>query len=197
MSWMMIFISGFFPILWLLILLATRRLQGTTALAHGKNPRSHSMKRAMMVLMAVFAGMLSGTVAHAQDQRAKANGSYVSTFLEANGQKTPDKEWKVATVELAPGAVDSRSILPGTGVVYVIEGGGILEMDGKASMALRPGVSVVLNHEKPHVLKNTSETATLRVVMVLQRDRNQQGRLIENPGAKGQSKHTAHEGTRF
>lgn len=155
------------------------------------------MKRTMMILLAMILGTLVGTVAEGQDLRTKPNAAHVSTFLEANGTGTPSKEWKVATVELGPGVVDSRAVRPGVGLVYVLEGGGILEMDGKASLALRPGVAATLNPDKPHVLKNTSETETLRVLVVLHRDKSQQGATLETAGTKTQRKHSAQEGSRF
>ncbi len=40
MHWVMIFISGFFPVVWLLTLLATRRWQGKVAVTHERQRRS-------------------------------------------------------------------------------------------------------------------------------------------------------------
>ncbi len=155
------------------------------------------MKRILLILLALVAGTVTGTAAQAQDQKTKTNGAYVSTFLQANGAGMTSPEWKVTTVELGPGAVDSRSVRPGTGLVYVLEGAGILQMDGTATMALRPGVAAELNLEKSHVLKNTSETETLRVIVVLHREKDHQGIVPENAGTKVGKKHSPHEGSRF
>lgn len=116
------------------------------------------------IIAAVLLGFNVGT---GHNQPAQAAGVPVSTFLqtEAAGGHNPD--WKVTTVELGPGAVDSRSVRPGSGVVYVLTGDGLLELDGKASIGLHPGVAVALNPDKRLVLKNTTDTETLRVLIVV------------------------------
>jgi len=155
------------------------------------------MKRLLSILLAIAAGAFTEAVAQGQDLKTKTNAAYVSTFLQTDSAGMTSKEWKVATVELGPGSIDSRSVRPGTGLVYVLEGGGILELDGKATLALRPGIAAALNPEKPHVLKNTSETETLRVLVVLQRDKDQHGPTVETAGAKTQHKQGRQERSRF
>jgi quercetin dioxygenase-like cupin family protein len=121
-----------------------------------------------------LAGILALASVPSGNQPAEAAGIPVSTFLQADAAEGKDQNWKVVTVELGPGAVDSRSVRPGTGLVYVLTGGGLLELDGKASIGLHPGVAVALNPEKPHVLKNTTETQTLRVLIVSFQDKARQ-----------------------
>ena len=77
------------------------------------------------------------------------------------------KEWKVVTIELSPGTVDSRHFHPGAELVYVLEGAGLLEVDGKPSVALNPGVVTTLQPKQDHVLKNASQTRPLKVLVVL------------------------------
>jgi quercetin dioxygenase-like cupin family protein len=102
----------------------------------------------------------------------QAAGVPVSTFLQSEAAGGQAPQWKVVTVELGPGAVDSRSVRPGRGVVYVLTGGGLLELDGKATIGLHPGVAVALNPDKRHVLKNTTDTETLRVLVVSLQDKS-------------------------
>lgn len=155
------------------------------------------MKRTLMILLAMVLSPLAAMAAQGQDLKTKPNPAHVSAFLEANGTSLPSKEWNVATVELGPGAIDSRAVRPGVGLVYVLEGGGILELDGKASMALRPGVAASLNPEKSHVLKNTSETETLRILIVHHREQDRHGVAGEQAGAKAQRKQPSPERTKF
>jgi len=140
----------------------------------------------LMTLSILTLALLSG----ARVVNAQTNGTAVSTFLESQSGGLSGKEWKVVTITLSPGAIDSRSLRPGTGLVYVLEGGGVLQLDGKASLALQPGVAAVLNPEKPHILRNTSETEMLRVLVVVHDDR-------VNPGEKIAKKHSPRQGLGF
>ena len=90
-------------------------------------------------------------------------GSFVIT--EAEGAE--GGEWKVDTVELAPGTADARQFQPGVELVYVLEGAGYLEADGKPKVALNPGVVTRLQTKQSHVLKNASQTRPLKVLVVL------------------------------
>jgi len=76
-------------------------------------------------------------------------------------------EWKVVTVELAPGTADARHFRPGVELVYVLEGAGYLEADGKPKVALNPGAVTTLQPKQGHVLKNASQTRPLKVLVVL------------------------------
>ena len=77
------------------------------------------------------------------------------------------KEWKVVTIELSPGTVDARHFHPGAELVYVLEGAGLLEVDGKPSVPLNPGGVTTLQPQQAHVLKNASRTRPLKVLVVL------------------------------
>ena len=72
----------------------------------------------------------------------------------------------VSTVELAPGAVDVRYFHLGGEVIYVLDGAGTLQTDGKPQLALKAGTVVQLLPNHSHVLTNTSQTQTLKVLVV-------------------------------
>ena len=135
------------------------------------------MKRAILTLFVIAAGALAGALIE-------------GWHLQADAAGTKDEKWNVVTLELGPGAVDSRSVRPGTGLLYVLDGGGLLELDGKASIALHPGVAAALNPEKAHVLKNTSKTETLRVLILVPTEN-------ATRGVKTPSKHSRSEGLVF
>ncbi|TLY35598.1 MAG: cupin domain-containing protein [Nitrospirae bacterium] len=91
----------------------------------------------------------------------------LGSFVITDDAGAEGREWKVVTVELAPGTADARHIQPGVELVYVLEGAGFLEADGKPKVALNPGAVTTLQPKQGHVLKNASQTRPLKVLVVL------------------------------
>ena len=91
----------------------------------------------------------------------------LGSFVFADVAGAEGREWKVVTVELAPGTADARHFQPGVELVYVLEGAGYLEADGKPKVALNPGAVTTLQPKQSHVLKNASQTRPLKVLVVL------------------------------
>ena len=91
----------------------------------------------------------------------------LGSFAIADAARAEDREWKVVTVELAPGTADTRHFHPGAELVYVLEGAGYLEADGKQPVTLNPGAVTTLQPKQGHVLKNASQTRSLKVLVVL------------------------------
>lgn len=104
----------------------------------------------------------------------------VTTVPTVHAAEADDREWSVVLVELAPGAVDARHFHPGIEIVYVLEGAGFLEVDGDSPLALNPGMVAALPQDRAHVLKNTSPTGTLKVLVVFFREK-QEKRLALRP----------------
>ena len=91
----------------------------------------------------------------------------LGSFAFADAALAEGREWKVVTVELAPGKADERHFQPGAELVYVLEGAGYLEADGKPKVALNPGAVTALQPKQGHVLKNASQTRPLKALVVL------------------------------
>ena len=91
----------------------------------------------------------------------------LGSFVITDAAGAEGREWKVVTVELAPGMSAARHFHPGAELVYVLEGAGLLEVDGKPSVALNPGAVTTLQPMRGHVLKNASQTWPLKVLVVL------------------------------
>jgi len=125
--------------------------------------------------------MLVLAIAAGQDLNAQAEAQ-VTTLLKTYVAGVDGKEWNVITVELTPGAMDTRHFHPGVELVYVLEGAGFLEVDGKPPVALNPGTVAALHPKHSHVLKNTSQTQTLKVVVVLLLDKGQQHPVLAKRG---------------
>lgn len=143
------------------------------------------MRQAIRTLFMIATGIIVPAFAAGQDLNAQTYEPQVTTLLKADVVGVEGKEWNVVTVELAPGAVDARHSYPGVELVYVLEGAGFLEVDGKPPVALNPGVVAALNPKQIHVLKNTSQTQTLKVVVVLLLEKGQQRPMLAKRGASG------------
>jgi quercetin dioxygenase-like cupin family protein len=140
------------------------------------------MRITKLALFLIFAATPALGLAAGHDLSAQTNGSQVITILKTDGAGMEDKEWKVRTVELAPGAADARHFYTGVELVYVLKGAGRLEVDGKPFLTLHPGAVAALNPKEMHVLKNTSQTQKLKVVIVLLREKRQPGLALGNRG---------------
>jgi uncharacterized cupin superfamily protein len=117
----------------------------------------------------MFAGMLALAIVAGRDLRAQTLEAHVTTVLKTDATGMKGKEWSVVTIELEPGMTDSRPVPRGVEVVYVLEGGGWLDEDSARPVALTPltpGVAAALDPGLSHVLKNTSQTRALRVLVV-------------------------------
>lgn len=141
------------------------------------------MRQVILTLFVIFVGTFALPFAAGHDLNAQTTGPHVSPLLNTGVPGMKGKEWDVITVELAPGAVDARHSYPGVELVYVLEGAGFLEVDGKPPVALNPGVVAALDPKHIHVLKNTSQTQTLKVVVVLLLEKGQQRPILAKRGA--------------
>ena len=147
-----------------------------------------AVRSMMLVLSLAFAGMSVPVLAAAHDQRVDQKANYAA---ELNAPAGPaGRDWKSITVELQPGAADSWQSRPDGELLYVLEGAGRLEMNGKPPMALNPGTVARLSGMPHHVLKNTSRTRTLKVLIVFLQDAGQQHPLhTEHRPLSGRHQH--------
>ncbi|MGH7251606.1 MAG: cupin domain-containing protein, partial [Nitrospiraceae bacterium] len=174
MSWFVVFASTVLPLALLFIMLATEWLQkvagATPSLVEIRRRDGADSKegtqRPMILTLLMFAGMLALALIAGQDLNAQTVGPQVTTLVKTEVAGVEGVEWNVLTVELAPGAVDTRHFRPGVELVYVLEGAGVLGVDGQPPVALNTGVVATLHSKQPHVFKNTSQTQTLKVLVV-------------------------------
>jgi quercetin dioxygenase-like cupin family protein len=115
----------------------------------------------MMTAVGVFA-IAEGRAPIAQTP----TGPQIINLLRTDVAGPEGKLSNVSNVELPSGAVDARDSHLGVEVVYVLEGTGSLEVDGKPPVALKPGTVIQFAPKHHHVLKNTSRTQTLKVLIV-------------------------------
>jgi len=200
MSWFVVFASAVLPIALLFIMLAMEWLQrgaGTTPSLLGIRRRDgaenrEGTKRLMVLTLLMFAGMLALALIAGQDLNAQTVGPQVTTPLRTEVAGVEDMEWNVLTVDVAPGAVDTRHFRPGVELVYVLEGAGVLGVDGQPPVALNPGIVATLHPKQPQVFKNTSPTQTLKVLVVLLLARGHQRPMLANGGPSRHQKGLEH-----
>jgi quercetin dioxygenase-like cupin family protein len=67
---------------------------------------------------------------------------------------TPDFETVLAEALIEANALVPRHIHPGVESGYIVEGSGVLEIDGAAPLAVKAGDGVVVPARRPHLLRN-------------------------------------------
>jgi quercetin dioxygenase-like cupin family protein len=154
------------------------------------------------MILTLFMMTAVGVFAIAEDRAPNTQttmGPQVINLLRTDAAGNEDRQWNISTVELASGAMDARDPQLGIEVVYVLEGAGSLDVDGKPPVALKPGTVVQLAPKHNHVLTNTSltqtlkflvvdliETGQLRLVLANRETRQQKGCQIPNGGLNQQ-----------
>ena len=131
----------------------------------------------MMIAVGVFA-IAEGRAPNPQTP----TGPQVINLLRTDGAGA-----NVRTVELAAGAMDARDSHPGAGVIYVLEGAGSLEVDGKPPVALKAGTVVQFAPTHHHVLTNTSLAQSLKILVVDLVETGQPRVVLANRGTRQQN----------
>jgi quercetin dioxygenase-like cupin family protein len=122
----------------------------------------------MRVLCVTFAGASALLFIFGQESRAQPGEFPAARFVKADVARAEGKEWNAVTVELRPGAVQSWRFQPSGEVIYILEGIGRLEADGKPIVELNGGTVATLGMTAPHILRNTSRTKVLKVLVLSQ-----------------------------
>lgn len=104
---------------------------------------------------------------------AKTNDPQAMAFHQADVGAALEKGWTVLTVELPPDTANSWHSQPQGEFLYVLEGAGRLEVDGKRAVALGPGSVATLTSVPRHVLKNPSRTKILKILVVFLEDKRE------------------------
>ncbi|HEV8329226.1 MAG TPA: cupin domain-containing protein [Nitrospiraceae bacterium] len=90
----------------------------------------------------------------------------VTRLLKTDLLHIEGKELNVVTIQLAPGSVGRQVHHPGPELVYVLDGVGVLEVEGKPPFALSPGAVTIVDSHHIHISKNTSPTHRLKLLVV-------------------------------
>jgi quercetin dioxygenase-like cupin family protein len=121
------------------------------------------MKRTLFVSVLILAaGIVAGAfgtqILNAQQEPFKR-----TVLLKTDLTGLEGKDSVVVLVELAPGASSGKHYHPGHEVNYILEGTGILEVEG-TPVTLKPGVTNHIQAKQVHNVTNTSATGPLKLV---------------------------------
>ena len=96
-----------------------------------------------------------------------------TVLLETDLAGMEGKEGFMVLAEIVPGAATGNHTHPAHEFAYVLEGEGILEVEGKPPVSLKPGVAI---HQPPgqvHNGRNTSATSALKILAVYIAEKDQ------------------------
>ncbi len=124
------------------------------------------MKRTVFVIgltlaVGMYLGAIGNQILHAQPEPIKR-----TVLLKTDLAGMEGKEAILALAEIAPGAATGKHTHPGYEFAYVLEGSGILEIEGKPSIPLTPGTAIYQPSTQVHRGVNDSSTAPLKIFSV-------------------------------
>lgn len=123
------------------------------------------MKRAVLLLALTLAvgiavGLIGSPVLNAQQEPIKR-----TVLLQTDLPGIEGKEARVILSEYAPGASSGKHHHPGHEFVYLLEGSGVLEVEGKPAVAVNPGDVFYQPPKQVHNFKNPSTTDRLKLLV--------------------------------
>jgi quercetin dioxygenase-like cupin family protein len=124
-----------------------------------------------LALGAVIAGLIAG-------QALAQEGVTRTVILKKPLEADPTKEVTIFVAEFKPGARTGKHYHPGQEFIYVLEGEGSIEEEGKPPVDLKPGVGIYFQSDpaKPtyvHEGINLSATKPLKLVTTLITEKGQ------------------------
>ncbi|MGH8750795.1 MAG: cupin domain-containing protein, partial [Burkholderiales bacterium] len=122
------------------------------------------MRRNLLLAIVLTLGIVIG-VTGSQLLGAQAVPLKPTDLLKADAAGMPGIEIIVTQVEFAPGATTGKHSHPGQEVTYVLEGSGVLEMEGEAPAVIKTGAVTYIPARKVHESKNGSATAPMKVLV--------------------------------
>ena len=130
-------------------------------------PRKEATMRRTAVLLGVTLAVGIAVGAIGARVLSATQGPVTRTvLLETDLAGMEGKEGFVILAEIAPGAATGKHSHPAHEFAYVLEGEGLLEVEGRQPVSLKPGVAI---HQPPgqvHNGKNASTTAVLKILAV-------------------------------
>jgi len=123
------------------------------------------MRRTVFLLgLTLVTGLAAGVLG---DRRLDAQPApaRVTELLRTDLAGMEGKELIVQLVEVAPGAATGRHYHPGPEVAYVLDGSGLLEIDGRPPVPSKAGEVNYIPARQVHEGRNASPAAPLRLVV--------------------------------
>ena len=108
------------------------------------------LAQCVLCAIASQAAGFSASPAHAETPSPGAR----RTILRRSEGPTPDFETVLAEALVDANALVPRHIHPGVESGYIVEGSGVLQLDGAAPLPVKAGDGVVIAARRPHLLRN-------------------------------------------
>lgn len=123
------------------------------------------MKRmAVMLAVTLVVGIALGVIG-SQSLNAEQQPLKRTMLLKTDLKGLEGKEGVVLLVELAPGAAAGKHYHPGNEVNYILEGSGVLEIEGKPPITLQVGTTSYIPAGDVHNVRSTSATDPLKLLV--------------------------------
>lgn len=123
----------------------------------------------------VITGLVLAGPIHSQESRGAAPGNTQQVLLEAPLSQFPGKQIRAVIGEFEPDSATPLHRHPGTEILYVLEGEGVMEIKGREPQQLKPG-RIVLVEPDPgsdsftHRAINLSETNRMKNLVLIIHD---------------------------
>jgi len=125
------------------------------------------MRRTVLMSSVIFAvgiaiGVLGAQVLSAQQEAIKR-----TVLLKTDLAGIEGKEGVIIRVELAAGAAAGKHYHPGHELVYILQGSGTFEAEGKPPRAVKAGDTLYVTPKLIHDVKNTGKTPVKALVVAI------------------------------
>jgi len=123
------------------------------------------MKRtAVMLAVSLAVGIALATIG-SRSLNAQQEPLKRTMLLRTDLKGLDGKEGVVLLVELAPNAAAGNHYHPGNEVLYVLEGSGVLEIEGKPPITLQVGTTSYIPAGEAHNVRSTSASGPLKLLV--------------------------------
>ena len=123
------------------------------------------MKRTAVMLAVILAVGIALASIGSRSLNAQQEPLKRTMLLRTDLKGLEGKEGVVLLVELAPGMAAGKHYHPGNEVNYVLDGSGILEIEGQAPIMLQAGTTSHIPAGEVHNPRNTSATGPLKLLV--------------------------------
>ncbi len=115
----------------------------------------------MTLLVGIYLGVIGRQILHAKPEPVKRTVLLMTDLVGMEG-----KEAILTLAEIAPGAATGKHTHPGYEFTYVLEGSGTLEIEGKPSIPMTPGMAIYQPPAQVHRGVNDSVTDPFKILSV-------------------------------
>ena len=123
------------------------------------------MKRTAVVLAVTLAVGIALATIGSRSLNAQQEPLKRTMLLRTDLKGLEGKEGVVLLVELAPGAAAGKHYHPGNEVNYILEGSGVLEIEGQPPIALQAGTTSHIPAGEVHNVRNAGATGPLKLLV--------------------------------